>query len=320
MSLSEFEIIERFFTTGPGGGKGVVLGIGDDAAILEVPPGHQLLVATDTLVSGVHFFPDTEPFDAGYKSLAVNLSDMAAMAAEPLWYTLCLTLPENNPDWISEFARGIFSLAESCGAELVGGDLTHGPLSVTIQVMGSVPAGKGLTRAGAQPGHDIYVTGSLGMAALAVAVLSGEMIRPGGIPAECLEKLHRPRPRLETALAVRDLASAAIDISDGLAADLGHLLEAGGVGAEIELEKIPVFAKPEAMDHETAWQMALNGGDDYELCFTAATTHRKRISALGKSGPCPITRIGNITPGSEPRWLTAEGDRMEIPPRGYRHF
>ncbi|MEX2353373.1 MAG: thiamine-phosphate kinase, partial [Gammaproteobacteria bacterium] len=259
MSLSEFDIIDQIFNQSRGAGRHVICGIGDDAAIIKVPDAHQLVVATDTLVNGVHFFEDAAPYDIGFKSLAVNLSDMAAMGAEPVWLTLSLTLPGSDPVWIKEFARGLFDLAGHYGVSLVGGDLSKGPLSITIQIMGTVPDNQALKRCGAKPDDDIYITGKPGMAALAVAILKGEI--PGlELPsAACLERLNRPLPRVETGQALRDIASAAIDISDGLAADLGHLVQMSGAGAEIELAAIPLADELRQLDEKAQWSYVLAG-------------------------------------------------------------
>ncbi|MEX2352810.1 MAG: thiamine-phosphate kinase, partial [Gammaproteobacteria bacterium] len=294
--------------------------IGDDAAITKVPDGHQLVVSTDTLVNGVHFFENAEPYNVGFKSLAVNLSDMAAMGAEPLWLTLSLTLPESNPVWIKEFARGLFDLAEHYGVSLVGGDLSKGPLSVTIQIMGIVPDDQALKRCGAKPGDGIYVTGKPGMAALAVSILKGEIPGLDHPSAACLERLNRPLPRVETGIALREIASAAIDISDGLAADLGHLVQMSGVGAEIELAAIPLTDEIRQLDEKAQWSYVLAGGDDYELCFTVGARREAALERLGKVSGCAITRIGKIVAESGIRWLGPDGNAVAPGGTGYRHF
>ena len=320
MPATEFDIIEQVFKRGALQGKSVICGIGDDAAVLELPPNQQLVVSTDTLVSDVHYFHDADPFDIGYKSLAVNLSDMAAMAAEPLWVTLCLTLPANDPVWIQKFADGFFTLANKYGVSLVGGDLTHGPLSISIQIMGAVPHDTALKRSEAKPGELVYVTGKLGMAALALAILKGEAGMFDVPPGACLDKLNRPEPRLDIGTAIRDIAGAAIDISDGLAADLGHVLKASSVGAEIELGKIPVYEELSKLDEVAMWHCALSGGDDYELCFTAHERHQNTLKQISQDIACPINCIGKITPGDRIKWMSPEGENKDIPASGYRHF
>jgi thiamine-monophosphate kinase len=320
MPATEFEIIERYFRQAAKQNKSVVCGIGDDAAVLDLPPGRQLVVSTDTLVSGVHFFPDTDPSAIGYKSLAVNLSDMAAMAADPLWVTLCLTLPDNNPDWIQKFAEGFFILADRFNVILVGGDLTHGPLSISIQIMGAVPAGMALKRSGANPGDLVYVTGSLGLAALAVAIKKGETNTYAVAPAVCVEKLNRPEPRVAAGAALRGIASAAIDISDGLAGDLGHILQASSAGAEIDLDKVPVGAELRKLEAAAMWQYALNGGDDYELCFTLPAGQQDKLEQITLQLDCPVTCIGRIIKGHGITWLQGGKPKPGIAGGGYRHF
>jgi thiamine-monophosphate kinase len=320
MPATEFEIIERYFRQAAKQSKSVVCGIGDDAAVVELPPGQQLVVSTDTLVSGVHFFQDADPSDVGYKSLAVNMSDMAAMGADPLWVTMCLTLPDNNIDWIRKFADGFFTLADRYSVSLVGGDLTHGPLSISIQIMGAVPAGKALKRSGAKPGDLVYVTGRLGLAALAVAVLKGETTIYQQPPSICLDKLNRPVPRLEIGSRLRGIAGAVIDISDGLAGDLGHILDASSAGAEIELNKVPVAAELRKLDAAAMWQYALNGGDDYELCFTLPVTQQEKLEQAILKLDFPVTCIGRIIKSNGITWLQGGKPYKEIVSGGYRHF
>ncbi len=319
MPVSEFDIIEQVFKANALTGENVICGIGDDAAIIEVPVGQQLLVSTDTLVSGVHFFSDADPYDIGYKSLAVNLSDMAAMAASPAWMTLALTLPDNDLGWLRKFADGLFALANQYKVALIGGNIAHGPLSITITIMGTVPSGQALKRSAAKPGDDIYVTGQLGMAAYALAILEDKTSRTTP-PQACLERLNRPAPRVRTGIAVRSCASAGIDISDGLAADLAHMLKASAVGARIELAAIPAYEMLKKLDEDAMWKYALCSGDDYELCFTVPTRHRPLLEQAMKNTDCGFTRIGQIS--SEPgiRWLAADGSDRQISGSGYRHF
>ncbi len=285
--MTEFEVIEKFFKQTIQRAD-VVLGSGDDCAIVAVPPQQQLAVTTDTLVSGVHFFENTAAYDIGYKSLAVNLSDLAAMGARPAWVTLALTLPAADEKWLAEFCSGFFALAQRFNLQLIGGDLTRGPLSITVQAQGFLPRGKALTRAGAKPDDLIFVSGTLGDAALALHCLQEK------IPVDefALTRLHRPLPQVELGEKILDHAHAAIDISDGLAADLKHILGKSSVGAIVDVDSLPLSdVMRAAVSPEEAIALALNGGDDYELCFTlpAAQTDTLRDMQL------PITCIGKIT-------------------------
>lgn len=319
MPLGEFELINRFFSHLTAGDDSVICGIGDDAAVLAVPPGRELVVSTDTLVSGVHFFADAHPTDVGYKSLAVNLSDLAAMAAQPRWATLAVTVPEAPEDWLAAFARGFGEAAESFGVRLVGGDLTRGPLSITCEVLGTIPAGAAIRRSGARPGDDIHVTGRLGQAALALSLLHSGT-DAAVIPPSCMEKLLRPVPRVEVSLTLRGTVTAMIDLSDGLAGDLGHILEASGAGAVIELERLPRGDGESIASDEEMLRLAVNGGDDYELCFTAPAREREKIEALAAAAGCPVTRIGKIVEGSGIAWVDESGNTVDLAAESYRHF
>ena len=315
MSLTEFGVIEKYFTGLTPEGRGVVLGVGDDAALLTVDPGSQLVVTTDSLVSGVHFFPAADPADIGYKALAVNLSDMAAMGATPRWITLALTLSEAemNDRWLSGFARGLGELAGNHALSLVGGDLCKGPLAVTIQVIGECPKGREIRRSGAGAGDLVYVSGQLGSAALALAMLnSGREPHP-----DCARRLLRPVPRVELGVSLRGIASAMIDISDGLIADLDHLLEASQTGAVIDMDSIPVNAY---LDRESEpaqkWRCVLSGGDDYELCFTVPPAEQKQLEQIGQ----PVFRIGEITLEPGLRCIGKDGSEYIPGATGYSHF
>jgi thiamine-monophosphate kinase len=319
MPLNEFELIERFFSHLTIGDESVRCGIGDDAAVLALSPGQELVVSTDTLVSEVHFFGDAEPFDVGFKSLAVNLSDMAAMGAQPRWTTLALTVPQADMDWLQGFSRGFGDMAERFGVCLIGGDLTRGPLSITGQILGTVPAGTTVRRAGARPGDDIHVTGTLGLAALALSLLqSGQ--DAAAVPPPCLERLLRPAPRVQAGLALRGTASAMIDLSDGLAGDLGHILSASGAGAAVELSRLPCGDGEGVVSEEDMLRLAVNGGDDYELCFTAPASARDRIASLVDQAGCAITRIGKIVAGSGITWLDESGNAADMAAESYQHF
>jgi len=298
--MNEFELIDHFFAQQKQSRSDVVLGIGDDAALLQVPPDQLLVTSTDTLISGVHFPIDTSPYDIGYKSLAVNLSDLAAMGAEPAWVMLALTLPQNNENWLKEFTRGFFELIHRYKLQLVGGDTTRGPLSITVQAMGFVPPGMALRRDGAKPDNAIYVTGNLGDAGFALQQKTEPFMN-------CL---NRPEPRIETGLALRGIASSAIDISDGLAADLGHILKASGVGATVDVTALPISSELRAaVGQEKAWQLALSAGDDYELCFTAPTD--KSVSGI-----C----IGHIEKEPGLRLQQGDGKPFVLKSEGFRHF
>jgi thiamine-monophosphate kinase len=320
MSTNEFNIIERHFKNKSKFCNNILTGIGDDAAILKLKEGQHLAVSTDTLVNGIHFSKNTSAYDIGYKSLAVNLSDMAAMGAEPLWATLSLTLPDKNESWITDFTKGFFNLANKYNVALVGGDLTHGPLSITVQIIGSIPSGIALCRDRAVVDENIYVTGVLGMASLALSILTGEISGQNKPTQECLIRLNRPDPRVNIGLSLRGLASAAIDISDGLAADLGHILSGSSVGAEIILDNIPIYNKLDNIEYSKMLSYGLNRGDDYELCFTANKKHHDDINIISNQNNCEITCIGKITNGSQLIWKTITGEKVDIESGGYQHF
>jgi len=295
----------------------VVLGIGDDAALLAVPAGRQLVVAMDTLNAGVHFPDDTAPADIGWKALAVNLSDLAAMGAQPAWCTLSLSLPGPDAAWVDGFLGGFLSLAALHGVALVGGDTTRGPLSVCVTAHGLVEPGRARRRDGARVGDDVWVTGTPGDAGGALA-----QWRAGGTRDAALRaRLDRPTPRIEAGLALAGVAHAAIDVSDGLLADLGHVCAASGVGAQIELETLP--ASPmlaAAFDPEQRRVLQCTGGDDYELCFTVAQERREDIAAVAEACGVAMTRIGHIVAGDDVVALDRDGRRWVPPRRGFEHF
>jgi thiamine-monophosphate kinase len=320
MSTTEFDLIEHHFKKRSVNCKNILTGIGDDAAILKIKEGQHLAVSTDTLVSGIHFPKNVSAYDIGYKSLSVNLSDMAAMSAEPLWATLSLTLPDKNEPWITEFTKGFFDIANKHSVALVGGDLTHGPLSITVQIIGSIPAGMALCRDRAIADENIYVTGVLGMASLALSILNGEISGYTKPTDECLNRLNRPDPRVNIGLSLRGLASAAIDISDGLVADLGHILKASSVGAEIILDNIPIYNKMTNIEHKQILSFGLNRGDDYELCFTANKKFHDEMKIIANRNNCEITCIGKITHGNKLIWKTKSGELVDIDSGGYQHF
>lgn len=320
MSCSEFDIIRRYFTRQRTDREDVGLGIGDDAALLLPPAGHELALTVDTLVAGVHFPEDTPAMAIGHKALAVNLSDLAAMGAEPAWLGLALSLPNVEHAWLDDFAQGFFHLAQAYEAQLVGGDTTRGPLSITVQAMGFVPRGQALRRHGAQPGDGVFVTGTLGDAAAGLLLRQDGLSASSAAAAALLERLEMPTPRVEAGFALRGLASAAIDISDGLAADLGHILQASTVGAVIDIDALPLSAEFRSLALAEAWQLAASAGDDYELCFTLPATYEAemlaRLSALG----CACTRIGEISVDKGLHWRDGAGNQLDLSLGGYEHF
>lgn len=314
--MNEFDLIRRYFAelTATREAPGVNRGIGDDAAILEVPPGHELVVTTDTLVAGRHFEAGADPAGIGWKALAVNLSDLAAMGAEPRWVTLALTIEQPDERWLAPFAAGFGELAALHRVSLVGGDTTQGPLSLTVTAMGVVPAGTALRRDGALAGDRICVTGTLGDAALALR-LGDELDAPA-----LRARLDRPTPRVEAGCALRGIAHAAIDLSDGLAGDLAHVLQASGVGARIEADRLPGsrdFLRCLTADMSRV-SLQAQGGDDYELCvcLPADAVEAARVSLEG----LPFTVIGEITAERGLRFVDGSGATIAVPPQGYRHF
>lgn len=308
--MNEFQIIQDFFNQQKMHRDDVTLGIGDDAAIVSIPADHQLVITTDTLVENVHFLANTAPFDIGYKSLAVNLSDLAAMGATPTWITLALTLPQKDPHWLSEFSRGLMTLAAQYNIELIGGDLTRGPLTITIQAHGVVPNHQALRRDQAKPGDLIYITHTLGNAALALELMQQNKI----IPESLSTCLNRPEPRITIGKKLLTIAHAAIDISDGLAADLSHILAQSQVGAEINIEQLPISKQLlEITSPEHALTLALTGGDDYELCFTIPPD---KIQMLDFDCTC----IGHITAKKGLHLRYANGNLYAGTLRGYQHF
>lgn len=341
--MSEFNLIQTYFTRPTPSAE---LGVGDDAALLKISAGKELAISTDMLVSGTHFFADADAFKLGHKTLAVNLSDLAAMGAVPRWATLSLSLPfvqggEACPErplpagegtnealraskstvdeeWLRRFSEGFFALADDNGVELIGGDTTRGPLNVCVTIMGEVPCGKALRRDGAQVGDDIWVSGKLGQAALGLAYLQGKFKFYGEVREACLQALHQPQPRVALGLALRGLAHSAIDISDGLLADLGHILERSQVGAEIEIELLPIV--DDGVEKDMAQQCALAGGDDYELCFTAAADTHDMLVALAEQLKFPLTRIGHIRAELGCVVRDVHGQEMKIEKAGYDHF
>lgn len=316
--VSEFELISRYFTRPA---PQALLGVGDDAALVKVSEGMELAVSADMLVAGTHFFADADPYKLGWKSLAVNLSDMAAMGALPRWATLAIALPEADESWVAGFARGFFACADRYQVDLIGGDTTRGPLTISVQIMGEVAAGKALKRSAAKTGDDIWVSGTLGSAAVALAALQGRYTLAEDELDACLPALHTPQPRVQLGLVLHILAHSAIDISDGLLADLGHILQSSNVGAEINLQHIPCSRiVSNHLAERQVQQMVLAGGDDYELCFTAPARNHGEIIKLSNMFALPLTRIGVVTsnPGLVVHGL--DNEIMDIEGTGFDHF
>lgn len=317
--ISEFELISKYFTRQSVQRDDVPLGIGDDAALLRVPVGQSLAVSIDTLVQGVHFLADMPARDLGYRTLAVNLSDLAAMGAQPAWATLAITLPQIDEAWLAEFSSGFFELADVWGVQLVGGNTTRGPLAISVQVHGFVTESQALRRNGAQVGDLIYVTGTLGDAALGLQSETGIISGSAAQIHTVQQRYRRPTPRIDEGIALRGIAHTCIDVSDGLLADLGHLCEASGVGAHIQVEQIPVSDAFRAAGAN--WSLALSAGDDYELCFTIAPSSRDALEQTFRHRDCGITCIGVVESAGGPVRCTLRDGRAYVPPRrGYDHF
>jgi len=323
MTQSEFSLIDKYFK-----GRGIVrddvsLTIGDDAAVINVPTGFQLITAVDTLVEGIHFPLDSIAFDIGFKALAVNLSDIAAMGAEPAWATLSLTMPQADEMWLQQFSDGFFELAREFNVQLIGGDTTQGPLSVTVQLMGLVPQGEALKRSGAKAGDRIFVSGNVGDAALGLHIHQRKFSPPNPTEKQkqtLLTKLHRPLPRVELGIALRNVASSVIDISDGLVADMSHILDASQIGAVIHLERLPVSESMRAsVDSVDQFAYTLGGGDDYELCFTVPESKMAAISKIQQQLTIIVTEIGVIEETRGLRLLN-KGVEIKLPIKGFEHF
>lgn len=337
--MGEFELIARYFTRPT---PNAVLGVGDDCALLQPGPGMQMAISTDLLVEGRHFFADVDPRSLGHKALAVNLSDLAACGARPLAFTLALALPKADPAWLEPFSQGLLALADAHGCELIGGDTTQGPLAICITVFGEVPTGgfgrggarptQALLRSGAQAGDDVWVSGTLGDAHLALQALQGRIDLPADLLARARQRLERPTPRVALGLALRGIASAAADISDGLLGDLGHILARSGVGATVHTDIATNLIAENAystrasgqFDHMPLAQMALQcvlaGGDDYELVFTARPAQRAVVQAASAASATPVTRIGQIDAEPGLRLVDALGQPVANTYHSFNHF
>ena len=328
-AMGEFDLIARYFTRPT---TRAVLGVGDDCALLQPTPGTQLAISSDMLVEGRHFFPDVDPFSLGHKALAVNLSDLAACGATPLAFTLALALPQADDAWLEPFSRGLLGLADAHGCELVGGDTTQGPLNICITVFGEVPVVNGksqaLLRSGARAGDDVYVSGTLGDARLALEALRGTLSLPADLLAQARQRLEQPTPRVALGQALRGVASAALDISDGLLGDLVHLLKASGVGATLDTSiAIQLIA---ARTHsacakglislEKQLECVVAGGDDYELAFTAPPAAREAVLAAAHQANTPVTRIGRIDAEPGLRLVDAQGQALTGHYSSFDHF
>jgi thiamine-monophosphate kinase len=316
----ESDLVQRYFPALARRGD-VLKGIGDDGAVVRPPPGSELVATLDTMVEGVHFLARTSAISLGHKALAVNLSDLAAMGAEPAWILLGLTLPRPDEHWLGGFSEGLLGLADRHTVELVGGDLTRGPLAITVQATGVVPSDQAILRSGAQPGDSVFVTGTIGDAGLALAAIRGELELTPKQLTYCLSRLNEPLPRVAEGLALRTLATAAIDVSDGLASDLERITSVSGVGARVELTHIPLSSAARAVfGSEVDWNLVLSSGDDYELLFTAPTENVATIERQFSRLDCDLSHIGYIEAKSGLRYAVEGALFAPAAPCGYDHF
>lgn len=318
----EFALINRYFTRPT---PSAVLGPGDDCALIQPTPGRQLAVTTDMLVAGTHFLPDTDPKNLGWKTLAVNLSDLAAMGASPRWATLAGALPAADEPWIEKFAEGFFACADEYGVDVVGGDTTKGPLNLCVTAIGEIEPGRALRRDGAKPGDLIWVSGRPGLASLGLAQLQGRIELPEPWRRLCIAALEKPRPRVALGLALQGIASAAIDVSDGLLADLGHIAERSGCAAAVQLCQLPHLPKGETYDavlRKLALECQLAGGDDYELCFTTPASQHLAVVQIAARLELQLWCIGQMTDGQSGTVTVFDPDKkpVEFDFRGYDHF
>lgn len=320
--LGEFDLIARYFTRPVPAGRGdIALSVGDDCALLDPSPGEQWAVSTDTLVESVHFLPSVDPAALGHKALAVNLSDLAACGAEPRCFFLALALPKVDEAWLEAFSGGLLALADAHRCVLAGGDTTRSPQGVviTVTVMGRVPRGQALLRSGARPGDDVWVSGMLGDAAFGLALRQGGAPVPADARA-AVERLERPQPQVALGLALRGVATAAIDVSDGLLGDLGHILERSAVGARVEWNRVPRSDALRRQAEADQRRFALAGGDDYELLFTAPAGRRSEVERAAGGAGVVVTRIGAVTSTGRLELVDADGRAMDTAPRAFDHF
>lgn len=317
MSVNEFEIIRRYFTRPAAIDSGVVLGVGDDAAIVRIGGDQELVIAADVVNEGIHFPVNTSAQAVGHKALAVNLSDLAAMGADPAWFTMTISLPQADEQWLGQFASGLFNLADQFGISLIGGDTVRGPLSIAINALGRVPVGAALRRSGAVVGDQIFVSGTLGDAACALQQIHHD---PDNVDPALRQRLDFPTPRVELGRRLRGMANACIDISDGLAADLSHILDASRVGAVLHIDRIPVSAEAASADARASLILAMTGGDDYELCFTVPPVYAETINQVSKEAGVSLTCVGEIV--AEPGLIMVDSDnqRVSLGHLGHDHF
>ncbi|KAA8726227.1 thiamine-phosphate kinase [Ewingella americana] len=322
MACGEFDLIARYFNRYRTARRDVQLGIGDDCALLTVAEKQLLAVSTDTLVEGIHFLKTIDPADLGYKALAVNLSDLAAMGADPAWVSLALTLPEVNTEWLEAFSDSLFEQLNYYGMQLIGGDTTRGPLSMTLTIQGLIPVDRALTRGGASVGDWIFVTGSLGDSAAGLALLLDQLTVDNAEHRDTLLQRHlRPTPRILQGQALRGLATSAIDISDGLISDLKHVLTASGCGARIDLDALPLSeALLGSVEGDQALKWALTGGEDYELCFTVPEINRGALDVALSHLGVDFTCVGQMAPLSEGITFLRSGEPVELDWQGFDHF
>ncbi|MDX5406674.1 MAG: thiamine-phosphate kinase [Chromatiaceae bacterium] len=319
--MGEFELISRFFANCGAKRSDAALGVGDDGAVLQVRDGYDLVVTTDTMVVGTHFFPDDDPRALGHKLVAVNVSDLAAMGAEPAWLSLALTLPAVDEAWLSAFAAGLSETADYYQCQLVGGDTTRGPMSLTMIAKGTVPRGKALTRSGAKVGDYIYVTGTLGDAALGLKLCQGLYEVSKKHQSHILQRFHYPSARVALGQALRNLASSAMDLSDGLYSDIQHILQRSNVGASIDVSRLPLSqALKDSCDTSTALQLALSGGEDYELLFTVPEARRGSLEVLLSPYGVPVTCIGRVTGVAGKLELKQGEQAFDYQHQGFVHF
>ncbi|HEX7634447.1 MAG TPA: thiamine-phosphate kinase [Noviherbaspirillum sp.] len=318
--LSEFDLIARYFTRAARNTSRIALGVGDDCALVTPSPGMQLAISTDMLVESRHFFPDADPFTLGHKCLAVNLSDLAAMGAKPVAFTLALALPQACAEWLAPFAQGMLTLADEHGCELIGGDTTKGPLNICITVFGELAPGSALRRDRAQAGDDIWISGTLGDARLALAGYRNELALDDASLAAAAQRMHAPTPRVALGLALRGIAHAAIDISDGLTGDLSHILKRSGLGATLHVDTLPAGPILMQQPQDLRRRFALTGGDDYELCFTAPANRRGEVQAAARAAKITVTRVGSIEAVPGLRLVDANGTPLHLQLSSFDHF